>query len=180
MKKIPSDFTYNKYGLTVRLVREEDAPFILELRTNKKLSRFLHKTDHDVKKQIEWIRDYKKREKEGTDYYFIYFSKGKPIGVNRIYNITEYSSTGGSWICSDDATLEESLGTYFLNSDIYDMFEIICGPYTISKGNNHVLKFHLSMGAEIIREDSEEYLVRINYEKYLKAKDRYIRLLGLI
>lgn len=180
MKKIPFDFTYSKYGLTVRLVREEDAPFILELRTNKKLSKYLHETDNDLNKQIEWIREYKKREEDGKDYYFIYFSKENPIGVNRIYNITENNSTGGSWICRNDATLEESLGTYFLNSDIYDMFEIICGPYTISKGNNHVLKFHLSMGAEIIRENSEEYLVKINYEKYIKAKERYIKLLGLI
>lgn len=179
MKKIPSDFTYSKYGLTVRLVREEDAPFILELRTNKKLSRYLHQTDNDLQKQIDWIREYKNREKEGTDYYFIYFSKDKPVGVNRIYNITEHGSTGGSWICREDATIEESLATYFLNSDLYRMFGIISGPYTVSKGNRHVLKFHLSMGAEIIKENTEEYVLCVNYDKFIKAKEKYIKLLGL-
>ena len=180
MKKIPSDFTCTKYGLTVRLVREEDAPFILELRTNKKLSRYLHKTEDNLNKQIAWIREYKEREKRGEDYYFIYFSGDKPIGVNRIYDITENTSTGGSWICREDSSLEESLATYFLNSDIYELFEIVCGPYTISKGNKQVLKFHKNMGAEIISENSEEYLVRINSDKFSKAKERYIKLLGLV
>jgi len=177
MKKIPSDFTYTRYGLTVRLVREEDAPFILELRTDKKLSRYLHKTDNDLQQQIDWIREYKNREKEGTDYYFIYFSSNRPIGVNRLYNITESSSTSGSWICRNDSTLEESLATNFISSEIADMFEIPSGPFNVSKGNNHVLKFHLGMGATIISENDEEYLLIGNKEKYNIAKKRYIKLL---
>ena len=177
MKKIPSDFTYTKYGVSVRLVREEDASFILSLRTNEKLSRFLHKTDNDLKKQIAWIRDYKEREKEGKDYYFIYFSKGKPFGVNRFYNISEHSSTSGSWICSKDSTVEESLATNFISSEISEMFGIPSGPYNVSKGNNQVLKFHLSMGAKILSENDEEYLLIGDKEKYNKAKQRYVRLL---
>lgn len=177
MKKIPSDFTYKNYGLTVRFVREEDAPFILELRTNKKLSRYLHETDNDLEKQIEWIREYKKREQAGTDYYFIYYSKGCPIGVNRIYNITEYSSTGGSWICSTEATVEESLATNFICNEICDMFEIPSGPFNVSKGNSQVLKFHLRMGAEILNENEEEYLLVGNKEKYNKTKNKLIKML---
>ena len=87
MKKIPSDFSIEKYGLYCRLVQEEDAPFILKLRTNKKLSRYVHSVDDSIENQIEWIRNYKKREEKGEDYYFIYFSKGKPIGVNRITSV---------------------------------------------------------------------------------------------
>ncbi len=179
MINIPSDFTYSKYGLTVRLVREEDAPFILELRTNKKLSKYLHETDNNLNKQIEWIREYKKREKEGKDYYFIYFSGAKPIGVSRIYNITETSSTSGSWICREDSTLEESLATNFIGSEISELFEIPSGPYNVSKGNNHVLKYHLSMGAEIIDENEQEYTLKGNIEKYNKAKAKYVKLLNL-
>lgn len=177
MKKIPSDFTYSKYGLTVRLVREEDAAFIVKLRTNKRLSRFIHETDDDIEKQKEWIRKYKQRETEGKDYYFIYFSGVRPVGVNRIYNITEESSTGGSWVCSEDAKMEESLATNFISTEIREMFEIPIGPYTVSKGNTQVLKFHLRMGAEIISDNDEEYILSRNAEKYNEMKEKYIKML---
>ena len=69
--KIPENFTIERYGLNVRLVEEKDAGFILSLRTNPKLSRYIHNTDDSLDKQRQWIRDYKKRELEGKDYYFI-------------------------------------------------------------------------------------------------------------
>ena len=39
--------------VNLREVTLDDAAFILELRTDAKKSRFLHKTDHDLQKQIE-------------------------------------------------------------------------------------------------------------------------------
>ena len=177
MKKIPSDFTYSKYGLICRLVEEDDAAFIVKLRTNKKLSRFIHETDNDVEKQKEWIRDYKKRETEGKDYYFIFLSGDRPVGVIRLYDITEDSSTCGSWVCSEDASVEESLATSFICTEITELFEIPSGPFNVSKGNNQVLKFHLRMGAQIIDENEYEYTLMENREKYNKAKNRFIKLL---
>ena len=61
-----------KYGLKARLVEEQDAAFILSLRTDPKLSRFLHPTENDEEKQRAYIRGYKEREKQGKDYYFIF------------------------------------------------------------------------------------------------------------
>lgn len=179
MKRIPSDFVMEKYGLKCRLVIEEDAPFILELRTDKSLSKYVHVVNNSIEAQIEWIRNYKEREKKGEDYYFIYFSNERPVGVNRIYNITESSSTGGSWICRKDATVEESIATSFIQTEIEDEFDIPPGPFNVSKGNNQVLKFHLRMGADIISENEKEYTLLRNKEKYEKEKNRYIRLLNL-
>ena len=73
---LPSNFEISKYGLHARFVIESDAEFILSLRTNPMLSRFLHSTDNDVEKQKIWIRNYKERERNGTDYYFIYDANG--------------------------------------------------------------------------------------------------------
>ena len=177
MRKIPSDFSYSKYGLTARLVREEDAAFIVKLRTNKRLSKYIHETDENIEKQKDWIREYKEREREGKEYYFIYFSGERPVGVNRVYNITEESSTGGSWICSEDSSIEESLATNFMSFEIRELFDIPIGPYTVSKGNNQVLKFHLRMGAEIVSENDEEYTLIRNAKKYNVMKDKYIKML---
>ena len=79
------DFPMKRYGISVRLVEEDDAEFILKLRTNRKLSRYLHKTDADIEKQIQWIRNYKKRELEGTEYYFLFYNDLQKIGVSYIF-----------------------------------------------------------------------------------------------
>ena len=100
IQKLRSDFKLESLGLSVRLVDESDVDYILSLRTNKHLTRFIHHTDNDREKQIEWIRNYKERETEGREYYFIYFLNEKPVGLNRIYNIFEYYGTIGSWICN--------------------------------------------------------------------------------
>lgn len=179
MKKIPSDFYLEKYGLVCRLVRVEDAPFILKLRTDEKKSRYVHQVDNNLDTQIEWIKKYKEREERGEDYYFIYFSKERPVGVNRIYNITPKGSTGGSWICSKDATVEESVATSFICAEIEDMFEIPSGPFNVSKGNNQVLKFHLRMGSYVVNENEQEYTLMRDKKKYEIAKAKFVKLLNL-
>lgn len=102
MKRLSSDFTFEKYGLVIRLVNEGDAEFIVSLRNDPSKARFISKTSSRVKDQINWIREYKKREALGSDYYFIYEYCGKRAGVNRIYNITSDSFIHGSWLFSND------------------------------------------------------------------------------
>ena len=104
--KLDSDFTYEKYGLQLRFVNEDDAEFIIKLRTDPKLGKFIHSTSSDIEEQKKWIRAYKKREQAGTDYYFIFFKDGVPVGLNRLYWIKEDSYTSGSWVFSPDAPFE--------------------------------------------------------------------------
>lgn len=101
-KKLPPSFSIKRYGLDVRLVNEEDASFILNLRLDPIKSKFLGKTDSDIQSQIDWIRNYKVRESNGTDYYFIYYINNRPAGVNRIYEIKESTFIHGSWLFAND------------------------------------------------------------------------------
>ena len=92
MNKLPEKFELDRYGLHVRLVREGDAEFIVRLRTDELLGRYIHATANDVEKQREWIKEYQKREASGKEYYFIFeTSAGNPLGVYRLYEITEES-----------------------------------------------------------------------------------------
>ncbi len=95
---LPSDFELDRYGLHCRLVQEEDADFIVRLRTDPVLSRFIHETSADIMDQKRWIQQYKEREAIGKDYYFIFFLNGEPVGVDRVYNISQMSFTFGSWV----------------------------------------------------------------------------------
>ena len=87
MKRLPYNYEEEKYGLKVRLVQEEDADFIVKLRTSPKASNFLHYTDCDINKQKEWIKEYKTREMEGKEYYFVFIKNNQKQGLIRLYNI---------------------------------------------------------------------------------------------
>lgn len=95
MKKLPADFELDRYGLHCRLVREEDAEFIVKLRSNPDIGKYIHLSSGSVVEQKKWIRDYKGREKEGKDYYFIFEFQSRPVGVYRIVEVND----DGTYMC---------------------------------------------------------------------------------
>lgn len=149
MKKLPNDFALEKYGLKVRLVNESDAPFILGLRLDPLKSRYLGATDPKVESQVGWIREYKKRENEGTDYYFIYYYGEKPAGVNRIYKIQNGHFVHGSWLFSNNVPPYCSLAAAVIARQIA-FYELGLNVETDTDGihvdNTGVLHFASFMG----------------------------------
>ena len=78
---------YKKYDIELSLVTEEDAQFILDLRTDASKSRFISKTDYNIDVQKNWIKEYKKREKVGVEFYFIAIDNtGQKFATYRLYN----------------------------------------------------------------------------------------------
>ncbi len=180
MKTLSECFEHVAYGVHVRLVVEEDAPFILKLRTDEKLSRFLHSTDADIEKQVAWIRSYKERERQGLDYYFIYSVNGVPFGVNRIYDITEKQGTAGSWICRPGTDVEHSVASLLILRDIlFETLELEFDVFDVRKGNKHVQRMHKMMGARQVGETELDYLYRLSKADYLLARKNVIELLNL-
>ena len=180
MRKLPLDFEINSLGLSVRLVDERDVDYILSLRTNKTLSRFIHQTDNNRELQIEWIRNYKKRETEGREYYFIYLKDGKPVGLNRIYNIFEYYGTIGSWICNPDNEVEVSLKTYILMFDLlFEHIKLDITLFDVRKENKHVWKLHKMLGAMSVGESDIDYYFTLNKDTYYKNREKIISLYNL-
>ena len=146
------DFHGKRYGYDFRLVTEEDAEFIVKLRTNPKVRDFLHQTSNDVETQREWIREYKKREREGLDYYFIYSHNGLLCGVNRIYNIQDNGTfTAGSLVFDDDVPFESVVAASIILKEI--AFEDLGLNYSdcsdgVHKDNKRVIKFDKMLGME--------------------------------
>lgn len=180
MKKLPENFVLHRYGLEVRLVNEDDSDFILSLRTNEKLSRFIHSTDTDVRKQYQWMKDYKEREDKGEDYYFLYSVVGIPFGVNRIYDIGEDSGTGGSWLCKHGTEVEHSIATILVMRDImFGQLQLQYDKFDVRKGNKKVQKLHLMMGAQKIGETELDYLYTLSKEDYNVERKNIIQLLNI-
>ncbi len=177
---LAQDFHINKYGVDCRLVNENDASFILELRTNEKLSKYINSTSDNLNKQIEWIKEYKNRERLGLEYYFIYSSNNKVFGVNRIYNMKDNSCSGGSWICKIGNDEEKSIVSILIERDI--MFEILNFTYDkfdVRKENLHVQKLNKMFGAKIIGSTELDIKYSLYNQDYYISKDKIIRLLDL-
>ncbi len=171
-------------GTTVyfRLVELSDAEFILNLRLDPKVSRFLSPTDSSLNKQLAWLQGYKEREAAGQEFYYIIHRRDNdlPIGTIRIYDfdIRKSSFCWGSWIVNSDKTVSAALESSIFISD-KGFFELGFNHCHIDvvKTNAKVLRIYNKMGYKIVDED--ERLVYHSYPKQAYEQDRD-RLLELI
>ena len=171
--KLSSEFSMDLYGLNVRLVVEEDAKFILNLRLDPELGNFMNKVSSEIDAQIEWIREYKKRELEGVEYYFIYSRNGLPLGVNRMTNIQNDSWMGASLIFKKDSgagtPILASLIQYHIGFETLDK-SIHFGDQL--KDNNKAIRFNKFMGSDFIHEDENVFYIILSKRTYLKTKQK--------
>lgn len=182
IETLPENFSLHKYGVDVRFVDEKDAAFILSLRNNARLGRYIHETDDDLDKQVCWIREYKKREHEGSEYYFIYSVNGEPYGVNRLYNIDKESKTcySGSWVCKHGTEVEQAMATFLIQGEIlFEMLHVEKNLFDVDKANKQVLKFEKIRGAKPISEDERSYNFCMDYEAHKKSCKRILSLINV-
>lgn len=180
MNILPDSFEIERYGIRCRFVNVKDAEFIIKLRSDEKRSRFIHTTDLDVSKQEDWIRQYKLREQQGLEYYFIYEMDGYAFGVNRIYDIREHCCTEGSWVCLPIENQSKTIATALIMRDIvFDILNFDYDVFAVSFGNNQVKKFHLLGGAKIVEETDDEWHFKLMKEDYLNKRDWFIKTYGL-
>ena len=133
---LPPDFNGVKYGLSYRLIAEDDAPFIVELRTDPVLSKFISYTNTSVESQINWIHRYKERERLGQEYYLVFFYEDSPVGVCRLYDIKEDHFTFGSWVFKSGAPFFCSMAGAIITKEI--AFETLGLSIEIDKDGTHV------------------------------------------
>ena len=175
MKKLSENFKLEKYGISVRLCRESDAAFILSIRTDAHHTRFIHQTENNLNKQIEWIKKYKERESEGREYYFIYTKDDIPFGMSRVYNIFEYYGTSGSWLCQPNNDPKDSLATYLLMHDVmFGDMGLDLLVFDVRKDNKKVWRMHESFGALRIGESDIDFYFSMFKNTYFQKRERYI------
>src|SRR3712207_3112601 len=83
-------------SIYLREVRLDDAAFILQLRTDPELGRYLSPTNADLQEQVSYIQRY--LVSSGSYYFIICGHNGDRLGTIRIYDIDEDKFTWGSWI----------------------------------------------------------------------------------
>lgn len=143
--------------LRLRLVGEEDAGFILRLRSDEHYNKFLSAVSPDIESQIQWIRHYKEDEQSGKQFYFIIERKdGTPCGTVRVYDLRDDSFCWGSWILNQNKTRFAALESAFLVYKFgFDHLGFRKSHFDVMKGNKDVIKFHQRMGAVKVGEDDQ-------------------------
>jgi len=178
--KLTENFKLERYGIHVRLVNEDDADFIVKLRTDPKLGRHIHYTDNDTEKQKEWIKNYKHREKEGKDYYFIFYYDNEPIGLCRIYDVEGDYATSGSWVCKPDLPLDIPILTLIITREImFDELALLYDRYDIRKQNTKSLRMNDLFGGTKIRETELDNYFELSKDAFNIKKNYLLELLSV-
>jgi RimJ/RimL family protein N-acetyltransferase len=166
-------------NINIRTVEVVDAEFIFTLRQNESKTKYLSKVTGNIETQKEWINDYKQREKEQKEYYFIIESKSEEkLGLVRMYDFKEDSFCWGSWLIKDDApkttAIESALQIYEF---AFYKLNFVMSHFEVQKGNDKVIAFHQRFGAKIIDENDKEVFFNFLKEDYELIKEKYKRYL---
>ena len=163
--------------IRLRLVEENDAKFILDLRLDEKYNKFLSSVSSDIEKQKEWIRKYKEDELQKKQFYFIIekIENNQPCGTVRIYDLREHSFSWGSWILNKHKTRFAALESAFLVYQFgFNELGYKKSHFDVRKDNIKVIAFHEKMGAKKLSEDKENYYFEIQESSILACKHHLI------
>ena len=170
------------YGknINMRTVEVEDAEFIYTMRQNQDKTKFLSRVSGSVETQKEWIENYKQREKDKKEFYFVIESKNKEkLGLVRMYDFQDKSFCWGSWLIKEEApkttAIESALQIYEFG---FYKLGIEKSHFDVRKGNDKVIAFHQRFGAKIVDEDELDYFFNFEKENYEKIKVKYLRFIG--
>lgn len=140
------DLTIAGPAFRLRPVTDVDAPFVLELRSNSKLNRYLHAITQRLDDQLEWLARYYDRLGE---YYFVIERRdcGAAEGLISLYDIDLQAACGewGRWILKPGslAAAESAWLIYRCAFEQLALESVLCR--TVAE-NVSVVSFHDSCG----------------------------------
>lgn len=176
MDKI-EDILIRKFNIKPRFVTEEDAEFILSLRLDNRLAKFLSPTQNDIDAQRHWIRSYKERERQNKEYYFIFASNEIKYGVNRIYNINEISFEIGSWLFGRNTPEGVAiLADLYARDFAFENYKLNECRFEVRKENKSVVAYHKRFNPTLIKEDDQNFYYTLTKEKYDAFKNKILKL----
>ena len=151
---------------------EDDAKFILTLRTDSQKSRYLSATDSDIGQQKAWLNNYVNLTDQA--YFIIEDFESRPLGTVRLYDAQGKSFCWGSWILKEgapqSAAIESALMVY---SYAIEHLGFSAAHFDVRIANESVWRFHERFGAKRIAVDELNYLYKIDADNLLRACNKY-------
>ena len=160
--------------IRLRTATEDDAEFILSLRLNPALNKFLHETDPSVEKQKEWLRA---KMDEENDYHMIIESlNGEQLGVVALYDINPVDKTfeWGRWIVKPGAPKYTALESALLCCELafyhLGLDKCVVAPLRESE---RCVSFLMRFGSTTVREDPEVICFEITKEDFESIREKH-------
>lgn len=160
----------------LRLIEESDLELLLQLRLNENLNKHLNPIKNDKDSQLEWLKNYKKREDDGVDYYFVITDKVLgDLGLVRVYDIDlkNESFTWGSWVIKEDhpkySAIESALLIYEFS---FHELNLSLAKFVVNNDNSAVIKFHKNFGAKHLFADETNNHFELSKNSYIQMKYR--------
>jgi len=156
----------------------KDTNYILKLRTDKKLSKYINKTSKKKRDQINWLKNYFIRKKNKIEYYFIFQVKKKKkfynLGFARIIKLSKKNFHFGGWILNKNTEPWVSLETCCsIYKYAFKVLKYKSCLLWINLKNKKVIKFHQNLGAKYIKKDKKEIYLKFKFSDFLKMKKKY-------
>ncbi len=163
-----------EYGLEISLIDEEDAEFICDIRNTYK-ARLLNKSITDIKQQIQWIHEYKLREKEELEFYFIFWIGNKRVGTIRFIKMDENTFESGSWLFVDNIPFSVTVKAELFCKDFaFEYYAFKNCYFYMNKKNRQVIRFHNMFHPDLIKEEKDQVHFLLNRETYYENKNRIL------
>lgn len=167
-------------NIVLTLAEVEDAEFILSLRHNGKLNRYVSQVSPDLDVQKEWLISYKKREAMRTEFYFIIRDlNNNPLGTVRLYDFQSGSFCWGSWMVAPDSPRKTAIESAL---SVYEFAFYTLGfkrsHFDVRNNNQKVIDFHKRMGAEEAHSNELDTFFIYKKETYKNTRDKYLSFLN--
>ncbi len=168
-----------QYNLKFRFVQEEDASFLVQLRTDPIKAKYISTTDTDVEKQRLWIREYKIREKSKSEFYFIVTDEENiEFATYRLYNRTKDSIEIGSFISIPlySKPINIVKVDIIMKSYVFDILGYNSLNFEVRKENKSVVNYHKKFEPNLINEDDQNFYFILKKKNFEVNKSKYKRL----
>lgn len=176
-KVVASPALDRRFRTHLRLAEADngDAEYICKLRGDPDLNRHLNAGSPEVHAQLDWLKQYKGRERDGQEFYFVIVSDRRPAGLVRMYDFRfidgRSSFSWGSWIIP--APRAAGLVTYsaLLMYELgFDVLKFDHAHFDVRVGNTGVIAFHERVGARRVRATEQDVSFNFSPEAYATFK----------
>jgi RimJ/RimL family protein N-acetyltransferase len=166
-------------NLALRLVCPDDAEYVFALRTNPAYNLYLSEVRGTASDQRRWIEDYKAREADLQELYYVIERKdGVRCGLVRLYDIGPSSFTWGSWILDHNKTRKAALESAILSLGVgFTDIGLSSAMVEVRRENERARNFYVRFGMTELRsvEDKDYFICR--REIFEANRERFMTIL---
>jgi len=167
-------------NLILRLIEPEDAAYVHSLRSNPVYNTHLPAVTGTVDDQWTWIVDYKFREAQEQEFYYVIERKdGTRCGLVRLYDVEAESFTWGSWILDKNKTRKAALESAILSFGVgFDALGVQLANVDARVANEHAAAFYQRLGMVETHRTDQNIFFNYTREQFNTSRTHHLKQLS--